>query len=225
MAEFREYTESIGQRAKIIVIDELRNYFQNISTFGFPGSNVKMPIVRETYGRDLRAYPAVFIKVLNVNRIPLGIGMDYVQDVWSDDQLMGQQYLPGTENFTEPVPYRRRVIAERTGFMADVTFSLQVWADTTPVRNRLVDECMAAFQKFQRKRLMNRGLVLVNLSEGEEGDYPLNDTEHIFIANISLTVNAELYFDEPVSSITAINASTQWGPENPYPDTPPYILQ
>jgi hypothetical protein len=225
MAVFQQYKESIGQRTKIIIIDELRNYFQNVSTFGFPGSNVKMPIIRETYGRDLRAYPAVFIKIVSVNRIPLGINQDYVQDVMSDDQLVGQQYLPGTENFTNPVPYRRRVIAERTGFMANVTLSLQVWADTTPVRNRLVDECIAAFQKFQRQRLMDRGLIFETINEGEEADYPLNDTEHIFIANISLTVNAELYFDTPVSSITKISGVIVAGTDDPYPDTPPYILQ
>lgn len=218
------YTQSIGQRVKEIIIGELRDYFRNVSEFGFPNSPVKMPLIRESYGVDIRNYPAVFIKILHTNKQRLGIGQDYAQDVWSDDQTIFQEYLPGTENTTQ-IPYKPRVIAERWGYMADITFQLQVWGDTTPIRNRMVDEIFAAFQRYQRQSLMNKGIILLDLSEGEESDYPLDDTIHIFIANINLTVNAELYFDEPVQSVIAVSVTTATLPDNINPDQPSYVVE
>jgi hypothetical protein len=196
---------SMGQRVKEIIIQELRNYFRDVSQFGTPTSTVKMPIIREAYGAEVQNYPAVFVKILNESPSPLGIGKNFIQDVYSDDQTIFQQYLPGTERFTTPVSYRPRVIAERWGFMADISFQLQVWGDTTPIRNKMVDEIVAAFERYQRQSLMQQGIILTSISQGEETDYPLNDSTHIYIANINLTVNAELYFDIPCSSITAIN--------------------
>jgi hypothetical protein len=215
---------SMGQRVKEIVIQELRNYFRDVSQFGTPMSTVKMPIIRESYGSDIRNYPAVFIKILSENPSPLGIGKNYVQDVFSDDQTIFQQYLPGTENFKHPIPYKPRVIAERWGYMSDISFQLQVWGDTTPIRNKMVDEIMAAFERYQRQSLMRQGIILVSISEGEESDYPLNDTEHVYIANINLTVNAELYFDVPCASITGVNVSIS-NNINKSPDQAPYIIE
>ena len=48
------YEQSLGQRVKEIIISELRYYFQTTSQFGTPGSTVKMPVIREAYGVDLR---------------------------------------------------------------------------------------------------------------------------------------------------------------------------
>ena len=182
-----------------------------------------MPMIREAYGSDLRNYPAVFIKILSSRVEPLGLGQGFVQDVWSDDQELYQIYLPGTEAFKNPVPYQRRVIAERYGYLSDVTFQLQVWGDTTPVRNRMVDEITSAFIRFQRERLLEKGIVIVSLNEGEESDFPLNDTTHIYLANITLVVNAELYFDYPVPSITGVTIFSRLD-ENTVPDQPAYIL-
>ena len=64
----------------------------------------------------------------------------------------------GTEHKPHPVPYRKRVIAERYGYLADVTFQLQVWGDNTPVRNRMVDEITSAFLRFRKNALLNRGI-------------------------------------------------------------------
>lgn len=220
-----QYKQSIGQRVKEIIIQELRDYFRNVSQFGFPGSTVKMPVIREAYGMDIRSYPSIFIKINHVNPQPMSIGQDFVQDVWSDDQTIYQEFLPGTETFATPVPYRRRVIAKRWGFMGDISFSLQVWGDTTPIRNRVVDETIAAFKFYQRQSLLNQGIVLMSIAEGEESDYPLNDTEYVYIANINLTVNAELYFDEPVASITAVNVIGRLDSVNVNQDEPTYIEQ
>jgi hypothetical protein len=218
------YIESLGQRTKEIIIEELRYYFQVISQFGTPNSTVKMPIIREAYGVDLRNYPAVFVKILSSRTTSLGINKGFVQDVFSDDQEVYQQYLPGTEHKKKPKTYRPRVIAERYGYLADVTFQMQVWADTTPVRNRMVDEITAAFQRFQKESLLIKGIIVERIDEGEESDFPLNDTTHIFVANITLAVNAELYFDYPVTSITGINEIAKYAP-NPNPDQPNYIWQ
>jgi len=216
------YLQSMGQKVKEIIISELRLYFQNVSQFGFPGSNVQMPIIREAYGIDLRSYPAVFVKILSANAQPLGIGQDFVQTVFSDDQHVGQKYLPHTENFITPVPYRNRAIALRYGYMMDISFNLEVWADRTPVRNRIVDEIVSAFRHYQRERLLEQGIVLISLNEGAESDFPLNDTEMVFIANINLNVNAELYFDERVASVTAVSARVNKNITTS-PDQPSYI--
>jgi len=216
------YLQSMGQKVKEIIISELRLYFQNVSQFGFPGSNVQMPIIREAYGIDLRSYPAVFVKILSANAQPLGIGQDFVQTVFSDDQHVGQKYLPHTENFITPVPYRNRAIALRYGYMMDISFNLEVWADRTPVRNRIVDEIVSAFRHYQREHLLEQGIVLISLNEGAESDFPLNDTEMVFIANINLNVNAELYFDERVASVTAVSARVNKNITTS-PDQPSYI--
>jgi len=217
------YLESLGQRTKEIIIEELRYYFQVISQFGTPGSTVKMPVIREAYGSDLRNYPAVFIKIISSRTQSLGIGEGFVQDVWSDDQEIYQVYLPGTEFDKNPKPYQRRVIAERYGYLSDVTFQMQVWGDNTPVRNRMVDEITAAFLRFRRESLMSKGIVITSMDEGEEADFPLNDTTQIYIANITLSVNAELYFDYPVASITGVSVTSSFEANNISPDQPPYI--
>lgn len=121
------FLESLGQKTKEAIIEELRIYFQTISQFGTPQSTIKMPMIREAYGDDLRNYPAVFIKILSSRTTSLGISEGFVQDVKSDDQEMYQVYLPGTEYKSHPIPYRKRVISERYGYLADVTFQLQVW--------------------------------------------------------------------------------------------------
>ena len=203
------YLESLGQYSKEQIIQNLRYYFQVISQFGTPNSTVKMPVIRESYGDDLRNYPAVFVKILSSRTQSLGLNRGFVQDVFSDDQEIFQQYLPGTEKDKYPKKYRPRVIAERFGYLADITFSLQVWADTTPVRNRMIDEITAAFLRFQTENLMSKGITIVSLSEGEESDFPLNDTTKIYIANITLVVNAELYFDYPVPSVTEFSVITR----------------
>ena len=89
--------------------------------------------------------------------------------------------------------------------MADITFNLQVLADTTPVRNRTVDELCSAIRFYQRESLLRNGIQLMRLSMGEETDYPLNASEKIFVANLNCVVNAELYFDNKVASITKVN--------------------
>lgn len=216
------YITSIGQRTKEVIIQELRYYFQTVSSFNGPGV-VQTPVIREAYGVDLRNYPAVFVKIINTREKTLGLGNGFVGWVWSDDQEGNQQYLPGTENLQFPVAYKPRAIAQRFGYMADITFQLQVWGDTVVVRNRIVDEIKAAFQTFQKISLEQQGIVVVDMSEGEEQDFPLNDTTHIFVANISLVVNAELYFDFPVSSITQVEVYQSNIP--PYPDLSPYIIQ
>ena len=90
---------SLGQRVKQLVIGELKYYYQNVSQFGFPGSPVKMPVIREAFSLATRIYPVIVVKILHDESKNLGIGRDFVQDVWSDDQEVGQKYLPGTENF------------------------------------------------------------------------------------------------------------------------------
>lgn len=218
------YFESLGQKTKESVIEELRYYFQMVSNFGSPGSTISMPLIREAYGTDIRNWPAVFVKILSSRTQTLGLGGGFVQDVWSDDQTIYQQYLPGTENKPKPKAYQRRVIAERYGYLSDISFQLQVWASKTPVRNRMVDEITAAFMRYQKERLLKKGIAIVSVDEGEESDFPLNDTTHIFVANITLVVNAELYFDYPVSSITDVNVKSGFNP-NPNPDQPYYIEQ
>lgn len=205
MSAHNRFTQSLGQRVKDILIDSLRDYFQNISQFGFPGSSIAMPIIREAYSQDLRSWPAIFIKITHVAENPMSIGQDFVKDVWSDDQTTFDKYLPHTENFENPVSYRPRVIAERYGRMADVSINIQVWGDTVPVRNKVVDEVLAALWRYERQSLLDEGIILSSLSEGEETDFPINDTEQMYIANINLTVNAELYIDVPVQSVTAVN--------------------
>jgi hypothetical protein len=71
---------------------------------------------------------------------------------------------------------------------------------------------------------MRQGIVLVSISEGEESDYPLDDTIHIYIANLNLTVNAELYFDVPCNSITGVNVQLSKNIDKS-PDEPSYILE
>jgi len=218
------FLESLGQKTKEVIIEELRYYFQVVSKFGTPSSTVKMPMIREAYGTDLRNYPAVFIKILSSRTQSMGINQGFVQDVWSDDQEIYQVYLPGTESDSTPKSYRRRVIAERYGYMSDISFQLQIWGDNTPVRNRMVDEVTSAFLRYQKERLLEKGIVIISLDEGEESDFPLNDTTHIFVANITLVVNAELYFDYPVASVTDVSVVSQLTP-NPNPDQPSYILE
>jgi len=217
-------SENLAQKTKKILIQELRYYFQNISQFGFPGNPIKMPIIREAFGLTVRQYPIIVIKILHEETKNLGIGRDFVQDVFSDDQLIGQEYLPGTENFTKPVKYKPRVVAERYGYMSDITFNLQVVCDTTPVRNRVVDECKAALRFYRRESMLNKGLQLMKISEGEETDFPLNQSQKVYISNINLIINAELYVDHTVASITKINP---YGVRkvNLSPHTPEYIVQ
>lgn len=217
------YRESIGQKTKESVILALRHYFQVISDFGTPGSTIKMPFIREAYGNSVRNYPAVFVKITSCRTQTLGIGKGFVQDVWSDDQQVFQEVLPGTENFSKPVPYKNRVIAERFGYLADVTFNLQVWGDNTYIRNRMVDELLAAFERYEKQSLMDQGIIIVSANQGEESDFPLNETTHIYVANITLTVNAELYFDYAVPSITGIQVKAK-PTATPNPDQPPYIV-
>ena len=217
----------IGQKTKEIIIESLNYYFLNISQIGFPGSNVQSPIIREVFGMDIRNYPAIFVRILNEKPLPISIGQDYVRDVWSEDQTAWQKFLPGTENDLHPKPYCPRVIAQRYGYMSDITFNLQVWGDTTVVRNRIVDEIKRAFKQGGdgtiRNSLLNTGIVLLSISEGEEMDLPLNDTTKIFIANINLEVNAEIYFDTPVTSITGSTVQVN-PPVNTSPDAINYII-
>jgi hypothetical protein len=217
---------NLAQRTKQIIIGELRFYFQSVSQMGLPGNPIKMPIVRESFGVVIRQYPIIAVKILHEEPKNLGIGRDFVEDVMSDDQLVGQKYLPGTENFKYPVPYKRRVIAERYGYMADITFNLQVWGDTTAVRNDVVDEVVAAFKYFQRQSLLDiHGIQLMRISMGEETDFPLDESQKIYVANINLVVNAEVYFDEDVTSIIGVNTYSFNGPVNPSPNQPAYIIE
>lgn len=218
-------SENLAQRVKQLIIGELRYYFQNVSQFGFPGNPIQMPIIREAYGLNIRQYPIIIVKILHEETKNMGIGRDFVEDVESDDQLVGQSILPGTEAFPTPVPYMKRTIAERFGYMSDITFNLQIWGDNTPTRNRTVDEVFSALRYYQRESLLNNGVQLMRLSMGEESDYPLNKTEKIYIANINLVVNAELYFDSPVNSITRVNSYKMTKPLIPNPHQPPYIIQ
>jgi len=224
-------SENLAQRVKQLLIAELRYYFQNVSQFGFPDSPISMPIVREAYGLDIRQYPIIIIKILHEESKNLGIGRDFVEDVLSDDQLVGQEDLPGTEHWKKPIPYKRRTISERFGYMADVTFNLQVWGDTTAVRNRTVDEIFAALRYYQRQSLLDSGVQIMRLSMGEETDYPLDLKQKIYIANMNLVVNAELYFENPVNSITAVKVykvtTNPYGKVGPStsPDQPSYIVE
>jgi len=218
---------NLAQRTKAVVIRELRDYFQNISDFGFPAPDgsqpiIKMPIIREAYGYNIRQYPLIVVKIVHEQSKNLGIGQDYVEDVISDDQLVSQQILPGTENFYEPVPYKRRVIAERYGMMSDITFNIQVWGDTTQVRNYTVDEVIGALRYWKRQSFLNQGIQLLSVNSGEETDYPLNDHDKVYISNINYQVNAELYWDKKVMSITKVN-SYHKNIINLNPDQPPYI--
>lgn len=223
----QSYYASLEQKTKENIIQTLQFYFQNISQLGFPGSNTKTPVIREVYSDDLRIYPAIFIKTLSTKSIPMGIGQDHCGDVWSQDQTLNQIYLPGTENDLQ-IPYTPRVIAQRYGRMADITFNLQIWGDTVIIRNRVSDEVMRMFiqggPNTMRDRLLKKGIVLVNISGGEEMDLPLNDTDKVFIANINLVVNAELYFDVPVPSITGVEI-LQGNYQNTTPDLPPNVVQ
>jgi len=219
------YFESLGTKTKEEIIQELRYYFQTVSNFGSPGSTIQMPLIREAWGIDVRSWPLITVKILSSRTQTLGIGGGFVQDVFSDDQTIYQQYLPGTEHQPKPKPYRQRVIAERYGYLSDITFQLQVFASKTPVRNRVVDEITAALMRYQKTRLLKKGIVVTSVDEGEEFDFPLDDTTHIFCANITLVVNAELYFDYPVASVIGINVTSRIGPENPNPDQPNYIEQ
>jgi hypothetical protein len=216
---------SLAQRAKQLLIGELRYYFKNVSAFGFGVSPIKMPIVREAFSLETRVYPLIVVKILHEESKNLGIGDDFVQDVWSDDQLVGQKYLPGTENFKYPVPYRRRVIAERWGYMADVTFNIQIMGDTVPVRNRVVEEVINAIRFYQRKSLQDNGIQLMRISQGEETDYPLNKSEKIYIANLNCVVNAEMYFDQKVASVTSVHVVGDNKPSAKNPHMDPNILQ
>lgn len=217
---------NLAQKVKQIIIGELRYYFQNVSQMGMPGNPITMPIIRESFGLTVRQYPIITVKILHEESKNLGIGRDFVEDVKSDDQLVGQKYLPGTENFKVPVPYKRRVIAERYGYMADITFNLQIWGDTTAVRNRVVDETIAALRYFQRESMLETyGVQLMRASMGEETDYPLDEAQKVYVANINLVVNAEAYFDQGVDSVTAVNAYEMKGPNNPSPNQPPYIVE
>lgn len=89
----------------------------------------------------------------------------------------------------------------------------------------MVDEITSAFLRFRKNALLNRGIVITSLDEGEESDFPLNDTTKIYLANITLGVNAEIYFDYPVPSITGITSITQISANNTNPDQPNYIIQ
>lgn len=218
---------NLAQRTKAVVIRELRDYFQNISSFGFPAPDgsqpiIKMPIIRESYGYNIRQYPLIVVKIVHEQSKNLGIGQDYVEDVISDDQIVSQQFLPGTENFHEPVPYKKRVVAERFGMMSDITFNIQVWGDTTQVRNYTVDEVIGALRYWKRQSFLNQGIQLLSVGSGEETDYPLNDHDKSYMANINYKVNAELYWDREVMSITKVN-SYHKDIINLSPDQPPYI--
>jgi hypothetical protein len=215
---------NLAQKVKQILINELRYYFQSVSQFGFPSSPIKMPIIREAFSLTSRLYPAIIIKILHEETRNISIGRDYAEDVFSDDQLVGQKYLPGTEDFKVPVPYRRRVVAERYGYMSDITFNIQVMADTTPVRNKTVDEICAALRYYQRESMLTNGIQMTRLSMGEETDYPLNASEKIYIANLNFVVNAELYFDNKVNSVTAVN-TYKFKTNSVNPHMEPYILQ
>lgn len=221
---------NLAQRTKETVIRELRDYFQNTSQFGFPGPDgsepvIKTPIIREAYGYNIRQYPLIVVKILHEETRNLGIGRDFVEDVVSDDQRVYEEYLPGTENFTEPVPYKRRVIAERYGYMSDIFFNLQVWGDTTQVRNQTVDEVIGALRTWRRESFLNQGIQILKLSTGEETDYPLDNHQKIYISNINFEVNAELYYDIKVGSITKVNAYRRIAPVNLSPDQPKFIDQ
>lgn len=217
---------NLAQKVKSIIIGELRFYFQNVSKMGNPGDPVTMPIIRESFGITMRQYPIITVKVLHEESKNLGIGRDFVEDVYSDDQQVGQKYLPGTEDFKNPVPYKPRVIAERYGYMADITFNLQIWGDTTAVRNRVVDETVAALRYFQRESMLDQfGIQLMRASMGEETDYPLDEAQKVYVANINLVVNAEAYFDYSVTSITKVNTYRMSGPTNPSPHQQPYIVE
>ena len=216
-----QYLTSLGQITKENVILALRHYFQVTSDFGTINSTIKAPFIREAYGQSVRNYPAIFVKIVNCSTTPLGIGKNFVKDVMSDDQQVAQEFLPGTEHWQKPVAYKRRVIAERYGTMANIQFNLEIWGDNTYVRNNLVDQTIAAFDRFEKQNLMDKGILIVSISEGQESDFPLNDSEHIYTANISLTVNAEKYYDLPVASITAVDVQTTYIPAV-FPDVIPY---
>lgn len=215
---------NLAQRVKETIILTLQYYFQNVSDFGFPDNPIKEPIISEAFPLELRQYPAIMIKILNESRMKMSIGQDFIEDVLSDDQQPNQQWLPGTEVFKRPVPYRRRVVAERFGLMTRVTFNLQVWGDTTPVRNAVSDQVFDAFEIFMREPLLSRGIELEDISAGEETDYPLDDIRKIYIQNINLTVNAEMYFDKPVGYVTAVN-TREYHNLLVHPDQPSYILE
>src|ERR1700733_15051363 len=132
--------QSLSQYAKECVIEELQYYFADISLFGAPGNPVKAPVIREVYSTDIRTFPIVFIKILNEKTQTLGLNKGFVGDIKSDNQLVGQEFLPGTEAYTNPVPYKPYVQAERYGYMSDVTMSLQIWSDTVDSKNHIADE-------------------------------------------------------------------------------------
>ena len=205
------FADAIGQRTKDILIDQLRYYFSNISLFGNPSNPIKMPMVKETYALDMREYPCVLVNISHSSKINCSIGQDYCEDVFSDDQQVGQIYLPGTENFTTPVPYKPRAIAERYVICADIGFNLKVIGSSTVIRNRVAGETQAACARHRRQALLDNGIQILKCDEGPEGELQINGTEKLFIANISLVVNAESYFDYPVSYITAVNGTVGYG--------------
>lgn len=224
--------QSATQFTKETIIEELKFYFNNVSQFGFPGNPVKAPVIRESYSTNIRVYPCIFLKTLNEHTQTLGLNKGFVGDVFSDDQTMSQQFLPGTENYAPPntgqypvqVPYMRRVIAERYGHLSDITLNLQVWDESRDVTNRITDEAIAALQRYRKESLQKAGIIVAGVSAGEDFDIPLNDTTHVFVSNIRLDVSIALYFDYPCSHITAIQPVASYQ-GNTSPDIPSYIIQ
>lgn len=221
------FLQSITQKTRENLIEELRYYYQLISNFGSPiPGGIKMPIIRSAYGADIRYYPILFFKLRSSKNISLGIGRGFVQDVWSDDQKAGQIYLPGTEFKKNPKPYRNRVIAERRGYMADITFEIEIWADTPVVRDRIADETVAAFQYYQKERLLAKGIHISSIDEGSENIYPLDSPSNVvYTSSIFMTVNAESYYDVGVPSITGVSSKSVIRPFNILPDLDPTTIQ
>lgn len=219
------FLQSLTQKTREYLIEELRFYYQLVSNFGSPQSVIQMPMIRSAYGADINVYPIIFFKLRSSENVSLGIGKGFVKDVFSDDQSVGQKYLPGTEYDKNPKPYRRRAIAERKGYMADITFELEVWGDTPVVRDRVVDETVSAFMHYQRERLLEKGIQILKINEGSEAIYPLDSPSNVvYVASIFLSVNAEIYFDNTVASITGLDARPVFQ-RNLYPDLDPSVIQ
>jgi len=220
----RKYQASLGQYTKEKLILALRHYFHEISDFGFPDSPIKSVFIREAYGKSIRNYPCIFVKIVNSKPQTLGIGKGFVGNVYSDDQLAYQKYLPGTENSYHKIPYRKRIIAHRYGYLADITFKLEVWGDTKYARNQIADSVVAALETYEKQKLMNDGIVLVSISENSENDFPLDDTQHVYTTDIMVTVNSQLMIDYPVVSITGVHVIQNFVPSNVDPDFNPAIV-
>ena len=190
---FNDYIYGLRYNVKNEIIYAIRHYFENYSEFKKDNSNIQIPAIYDEIPLINRTYPNVIIKNTGGQDIPLGLDRDFIEDVWSDDL---------------EIP---RVIAERRGYAENIGFQLQVQGDTTPVRDRMVDNIIAALKFIERQYLLNRGIRILTVSPGGDTLIPLDTTRAIYQTTISITVYAEQVYDTLVDAITAVTVLEKHG--------------